>query len=173
MALASIYNIPDWTSQGQETIYDVNDIIKYNNFYYYSKVRHAHGTVFPSSQWNGTITYNSSTYQYFFFVPSYNSKITIKPSVKRVQFGDGYSSISNDGINNILLPFDLTFDKRTDAEARAILHFLNLHAGSRRFIFTPPPPFNINKLFICSTWEHSQVFVNNNTVSAKFEEMVI
>ena len=51
--------------------------------------------------------------------------------------------LSNDGINNILLPFTLIFDKRSNSQARAILHFLDARRGSESFIMTPPPPFNI------------------------------
>ncbi len=169
----SIYNILDWSNTEQSVVYGINDIVKYNNFYYYSKVRQAHGLIFDSTKWMGVINFNGINRQFFEWVPSYNSKITIKPSTKRVQFGDGYSSVAPDGINTTLLPFDLIFEKRSDAEARALIHFFELHQGSRRFVFTPPPPYNINKLFIATTYDHTLVFMDNNNISVKFEEMVI
>src|SRR6266496_2102532 len=132
---ASIYSIPDWSIN---TNYSKNDIYKYNNLYYYAISNHNSGSVFDINFSNGIIMYNGSNKPYFFFTPSYNSNTDIKPSVKEVKFGDGFTQRSPDGINNVLLGFNLTFDKRTDAETRAILHFLTTRAGHQSFVFVAP-----------------------------------
>lgn len=170
MAGLSIYDVSNWY---ERTVYDQNDIYRHGNLYYYAKVKHNSSTFFDPDLSDGNISYNGSTKPYFFWIPSYNSNINIRPALKKIQFGDGYSQSIPDGINNILLPFSLIFDKRTDMEARAILHFLNTRKGNESFVFTPPFPFNTNKLFRCEEFNHTQVFANNHTVNAVFSESVV
>lgn len=171
MAGLSIYNAAsDWE---RNTPYNLYDIYLYGGKYYYAISKHNSGGIFNPNYSDGITSYNGKVKPYFFWKPSYNSNVSIKPVIKKNQFGDGYSQSSPDGINNILLPFSLTFDKRTDAEARAILHFLHLRKGSESFVFVPPFPYNTNKLFKCEQLEHSQIFANNHTVNAIFNEVVV
>lgn len=170
MAGLSIYTITDWSPN---TSYNVNDIFLYQGNYYYSIVKHNSGASFNTGYSNGITTFNGQSKPYFFWKPSYNPDISIQPNVKKVQFGDGYDQSSPDGINNILLPLNLTFDKRTDNEARAILHFLYARKGAESFVFTPPFPYNMNKLFKCGQWRHNHIFANNHTITVVFNEAVI
>jgi phage-related protein len=166
----SIYDVGNWTAQ---TTYNKYDVYRYNGFYYTSIQKHNSGSTFNPDYSDGVISYNGVNKPYFFFKPSYNVNINIKPNIKVVQFGDGFRQISPNGLNSILLPIDLTFDKRTDAEARAILHFLTEKGGSKSFIFIPPFPYNVSKIFTCEEFNHVQVFANNHTIQAKFIESVV
>jgi phage-related protein len=172
MAGLSIYDVSYWVANTQYNLWDIYEYPRYSQKYYYSLSKHNSGLTFNSAFSGGISTYNGKVKPKFIWIPSYNSNIEVKPSIKEVRFGDGFVQRSPDGINNILLPFNLTFDKRTDAETRAILHFLNTRAGHQSFIFMPPPPFNINKLFVCAQWRHNIVFQNNNTIDCQFQETV-
>lgn len=166
MGLSIYEGISEWKKHQNYNLYD---IYTYGGHYYYSTVRHNSGLTFDDQFSNGIIEYNGNNRPYFFFVPSYNSNIEVRPAVKKIQFGDGFSQRSMDGVNSILLPFNLVFDKRTDAEARAILHFLEMRKGLS-FIFVPPFPWNIKKIFVCESFRHSQIFANNHSISAEFIE---
>ena len=166
----SLYSIPTWAS---DTTYEINDVYKYGTLYYYATSRHQSSSTFSSEFSDGITTFNGKTKAKFFWSPSYNSPLQIRPNVKVVQFDDGYSSSAPQGINNILLPFNLTFDKRDDNETRAILHFLNQRKGAESFVFTAPFPYNIAKLYVCRNWDFITVFVNNHTVRAEFVEVVV
>ena len=165
----SIYEIENWRAGQNYNIYDIYRYPENSNTYYYSKQKHNSGLTFDSQFSDGIIEYNGISRPHFFFIPSYNSNIEVRPAIKKIQFGDGFSQRSIDGVNSILLPFSLTFDKRTDAEARAILHFLEMRKGLS-FILTPPFPWNIKKVFVCESFRHSQIFANNHSISAEFIE---
>lgn len=164
--MLSIYNIENW---GQNKNYNIYDIYRYNNLYYYSIQKHNSGLSFDSQFSDGVIEYNGSLRPFFFFKPSYNSDIELRPSVKKAQFSDGYTQRTIEGVNSTLLPFNLLFEKRSDAEARAILHFLESRKGMS-FLFIPPFPWNITKIFCCESFRHVQVFANNHTISVQFFE---
>lgn len=166
MAGLSIYEIENWRT---DTNYDIFDIYKYQNLFYYAVQKHNSGITFNPEFSDGIIEYNGVNRPYFFFRPSYNSNIELSPSIKKVQFADGYAQRSIDGINNTLLPINLAFDKRTDVEARAIIHFLEARKGLS-FIFTPPFPWNIDKIFVCESFNHTQLFANHHIINAKFVE---
>jgi len=170
MAGLSIYSVA--SNFAPYNNYNINDVFIYGGNYYYVTTKHKSGATFSNNYVNGIISYNGTNKPYFFWKPSYNSDISIQPVIKKTQFGDGYSQSAPDGINNILLPIELTFDKRTDDEARAILHFLYFRKGAESFVFTPPFPYNTNKLFKCERYRHSQIFANNHTISATFTETV-
>lgn len=166
MAL-SLYNIPTWQTN---TIYQKNSIFLYNGNYYYSLLQHNSGISFDSSKSGGVISYNGLSKANFIWSPSYNTKIQITPNIKKVQYGDGYTQRSRDGINNILLPFTITFDRRDDDETRAILHFLYSRGGAESFVWIPPSPFNVQKLFVAENFSQTKVFLDNNAIEVTMQE---
>lgn len=66
--------------------YNLYDIYKYNGLYYYAITRHNAGSVFNPAFSDGVIEYNGRNQQYFFWKPSYNSDIEIKPAIKKRSF---------------------------------------------------------------------------------------
>lgn len=163
----NIYNIPDWAAN---TNYNIDDIVYYNGYYYYCVVSHNSGNEFSSEYWSGTINYNGTTKPYFLWIPSYNSEAPIRPSVKEVKLGDGYTQRSPDGINNVLLNFNLLFDLRSESQTNAILHFLHTRAGAESFVFSSFFPYNQNKLYICSEWTTPIIFKDNYSIRCVFQE---
>ena len=175
----SIYNIQSWA---QNTQYRKNDIVKNGSTYYYAKEDHvsssSHADINETiaanpSLWGGTAIdpYNGATKPQFIWTPSYSSDVSLSPRVKIIKFGDGYEQRITDGINTILINIDFLFDGRSIEETTAILHFFYEKAGVKSFLFTPSPPHNIIKRFVCRNWSHQNQFYNNHSIKAKFEEV--
>ena len=77
---------------------------------------------------------------------------------------------SKDGINYNILEFSISFNRRTNQEARAILKFLDDKAGFKIFSYTLPQPYNKTISVYCPEWNHTYNFINNNDISVKFIE---
>ena len=169
--MPDIYSINAWATA---TIYDANSIVLVGNTYYYATTRHTSAAAFATDlaagRWNGVLTNDGQQRPYFFWRASYDYALNIKPAVRKIQYGDGYTSDYSDGINNILLPFEASFKDRDLNEYTAIVHFLSTRAGVERFFFIPPSPFNVIKLFVCQDFTATQTFYDKYTVTAKFEE---
>lgn len=65
------------------------------------------------------------------------------------RFGDGYSQEVQDGINNEVATWQLTFVGRS-ATIQAIMAFIRAHGGATSFFWTPP--LDVPKLFRCKTF---------------------
>jgi phage-related protein len=171
---SSIYGISAWAGS---TNYRKNDIIINGNYYYYSALSHLSSSDFSAdynaSKWNGIGQDGAETKPYFVWVPSYNSPNTNQPRVKTIQFSDGYALNMKDGINNILLNLDINFENRNLDEATAIIHFLSIRAGAESFLFSPPPPYQSIKRFLCKEFSDRQVFYDNYSIQCKFTEVVV
>lgn len=169
-----LYNIPNWAAS---TTYEIDDIVFYNNTYYYCLVRHTSAssflTDFNSSYWGGTFNYKGVTKPYFHWKISYGYNVDIKPNIKTIQFGDGYAQKMADGLNNILLPFNLSFEDRGLQEITAILHFLSSRGGYQKFYWIPPAPWNVVKIFTCPQWTPTQAFYDKYNLTCNFQEEVI
>lgn len=81
------------------------------------------------------------------------------PRTLVAQFGDGYVQESADGINPMLRVWDVAFTNipgvtGTTPTLKAINDFLTLQGGWQRFLWTQPPPFDIEgaKYFVCKDW---------------------
>jgi phage-related protein len=106
----------------------------------------------------------------FLWKPSIGLDISQSPRLQDLSVAGGYTQIYNDGINESLLTLNLNFNNRDDAEAYAILHFLEQHYGCVPFLFTPPAPYNKPQNFICEEWSHTYNYKNNHSISVKFEQ---
>lgn len=168
----SIFNIQAWASA---TLYSKHDIVTNGDYHYYALTPHTSGPTFAgdAAYWGGVTTdENGATKTEFIWTPSYNSTVNNQPKVKAIQFGDGYEQRIQDGINNVLLEIDFAFESRGIAEATAILHFLYTRQGVEPFMYSPPPPYNRAKRFVCPQWGDTANFFENISVRAKFKEVV-
>lgn len=77
---------------------------------------------------------------------------------------------SKDGINYNVLEFDISFKKRSNQEAKAILKFLDDKAGFKTFDYTLPQPYNKKITVYCPEWNHVYNFNDNHDISVKFIE---
>lgn len=169
---ASIFGDFSWIAG---KLYNKNDIVLNGSYYYYALQAHVSAPAFitdyNNNLWGGVITYNGITKPHFIWKSSYNHSNENQPRLKKIQFGDGYSQSLQDGINNILMQQTLPFENIDLNEYTAILHFLYYRFGSESFVFVPPAPFGIMKLFKCEKWTNVQAFYNNYTINAIFTEV--
>lgn len=165
--------------------YSTNDVVYVDDLgntagwhsrsYFYSLTDHVASTTYPNADatnWGGWAL-DSVTSRYkplFYWLPSYNVQSNHEPRVKKIVLGDGYEQRSPDGINSSLLDLQLSFELRNRKEATAILHFLETMGGTTSFLFTPTPPLDKQKRFICSSWTSTYVFFDNYTIQASFKE---
>ena len=160
--------------------YEKNDIVYSSvnkSFYYWSGNTSAAGMnpVEAQSSWTREDGYFKDTNpEYwtrdFFWKPSLGLSVNQKPRLNQIALGAGYTQTFSDGINESLLTLDLSFNNRSDSEARAILHFLEQHYGCTPFNFIPPAPYNTEQNFVCQEWSHTYNYKNNHSISAKFEQ---
>lgn len=128
--------------------------------YYYSLVDNNLGNTPASSPTQWTTN--------FYWTPSYSSSADLTQRKIQIQFGDGYSQRLRDGTNTNPLSFNLTFDGRSDDEARSILHFVEQKGGVDSFIYNPPTIFNrtgLKYIAIDPKWSSSSYNINNVTVT--------
>lgn len=173
----SIYKVSSWSAG---TPYGKNAIVLHNNNYYYSLTNNNVGNT-PSSStsntfWHGYRLYSTLARPYFFWEATYASQSRSKPAINSIKFGNGYEQRTEDGVNNILLQFEVVFDGRDENETRAILHFFHKRRGATPFFFDPPFPYNFDnfqnypKRFFCDEWSLSYNFYNNYRINASFVE---
>lgn len=164
----SIYSVQAYNAS---LSYMKHDVVLVNTIHYYALTNVPPSTSPPNDNyWGGRIVYQGVNKPNWLWKPSYGSPINHAPRVKSLQFGDGYEQRVRDGINNTLLQYDIRFEVRTYQEAFAILHFLDERAGSESFVWTPPPPYASQKLFICKDWTHQELFRDNHTINGRFLE---
>ncbi len=189
----SIYNVPLWKTGESYTKDDVVMRITYldgtttpstnavpKEVKYYYALQSTTGDLPETPQsayWGGYTTINNQERPNFLWTPSYNVSTKHNPRVNVVKFGNGYEQRNPDGLFSSLIEMNLTFDKRSEKEAAAILHFLKARKGVKSFVFQNLPdlyadPINegFRKRFVCATFNSTFVFFNNYTVTAAFSQ---
>lgn len=137
--------------------------------YYYT------GTAATSTTSNIPTVSNSPWTNKFFAEASYGSSVQFKNSYYQVDYGDGYYNYLNKSENSIKSDFSLNFNKRSDKEAKAIIHLLedSFNKGSKPsggytgIYWTPFEPYNQELEFYVENFNHSFDYpdVNNVTFS--------
>ncbi len=106
----------------------------------------------------------------FYWSPSVPFNVSHSPNIDKFGTAHGpytqYHPANQQNVN--LLTLDLEFQNRSDEEAYAILHFLEMHLGYLSFLFVPPSPYNRKRRFYCEKCKHTYVFRDNHTISATF-----
>ena len=190
----SIYNVKPWVSGKSYVKDDVVIRITYldgtttpptnaipKEVKYYYALQNTNGSTAPeddTANWGGHTTINGEERPNFLWTPSYNVSTKHNPRVNVVKFGNGYEQRNPDGLFSSLIQMDLTFDKRSEKEAAAILHFLKARKGVKSFVFQNLPDLyadpisdeGFQKRFVCATFNSTFVFFNNYTVTAAFSQ---
>lgn len=155
-----------------------------NPFFYCIKEHESSETNYPGSElWNDTPYWT----QDFEWRPSYGSKSNFVAINENLDLGEGSDYVNNLAINSLPLEIDVSFNNRTDKEAKAIMHFLQEkhfayesifgidYRGDRllsgdvssfRFVYTHPYRKDLH--FTCTDFSHSILYRNNNVITAKF-----
>ena len=176
--MGSIYNTPTWDDTGG-TDYVKFDVVSHDSKVWYailpSNASAGQTPAVGNAWWGGqidiTIAGTTTAHPYFLWSPSYNISTSHQPRIKAIQYGEGYEQRLKDGINNNKLEFSLSFEQRNEAEATAILHFLNAREGYESFYFKAPAPYGRIKKFVCKQYSSTFVFADNYTIQATFQEV--
>lgn len=183
--MASINDkILNWNTYSAGTHnFSKNDIIRYANFFWYALKDHTKqgdnsdepGSASGSEYWGGvTQLQNGIKIPIFIWTPSYTSTVQHKPFVTNIRFGNGYEQRISKNINSDLKTLQLSFDQRTEHEARAIIHFLKEKGASKSFAYNPPGIYaetTFRTKYVSREWETNFTFKENYGIRAKFEEV--
>lgn len=105
----------------------------------------------------------------FSYTPSYGGTVSHAPTVRFVQFGDGYEQRQSFGINNDKRIWNLDFRGRNDTDANAIVAFFEARAAVDSFDWSPP--YGDAGKWICRSWSRSVTSNGLTDISATFEEV--
>jgi phage-related protein len=110
----------------------------------------------------------------FYFDVNKGISINESPRFLKQPLQNDYFIRTKDGLNKSLLNIQLSFEGRTDKEAKAIVHFLESHFGKDQFEFKAPAPYDKDgRVFVCPKWEHTINYKDNNTVGVNFIEFPV
>tara|TARA_R100001480_G_scaffold945_4_gene2782 strand:+ start:1348 stop:1689 length:342 start_codon:yes stop_codon:yes gene_type:complete len=102
--------------------------------------------------------------------PVYNTRITPKPSVNVISFGDGFEQRLTEGLNQNALSVNLVFEL-SQADATTALDFLNARIDDgASFDYTLPSESSSRK-FVCDSFPRSIPFLNRVRLSCVFREV--
>ena len=102
--------------------------------------------------------------------PTYGIQKRSAPSIRRVQFSDGYEARLTFGLNQNPKTYNLTFVV-SEADADTIEEFLDARADDNAaFDFTPPGEASSSK-FVCERWSKSIPYLNRATIQTTFREV--
>lgn len=102
--------------------------------------------------------------------PSYGLTKSSSPTVRQVQFGDGYSMRTVFGLNQNLKMYSPRWDNISETDADTISTFLDARGGSESFDWTPPGESGSSK-FICQSWSKTIPYQNRASISATFQQV--
>ena len=102
--------------------------------------------------------------------PTYGATKRNQPSVRNVQFGDGYSSRIRFGLNTDLKTWSLKFEV-SETDADTIETFLEARGGAEHFDWSPPDETETYK-WICQDWSKSIPYLNRATITATFQQVI-
>jgi phage-related protein len=101
--------------------------------------------------------------------PTYGAQKTSQPSVRKVQFGDGYSQRLVFGLNQNPKTWSLTWEV-SESDADTIETFLDARGGAESFDWTPPDTATSYK-WICEQWNKTIPYLNRATITATFVQV--
>jgi phage-related protein len=102
--------------------------------------------------------------------PTYGAQKTSQPTVRQVQFGDGYSQRLTVGLNQNPKVWSLTWEA-SESDADSIETFLDARAADgESFTWTPPAEATAYQ-WICYDWSKSIPYLNRATIQATFTQV--
>jgi phage-related protein len=105
--------------------------------------------------------------QQFIWVPTGEASGDKSFSVRKAEFGDGYSQAVADGLNNEKQSWPLTFTVKK-SEAELIRDFFDQHKGSQSFAWTPP--LGTLSLWTVEKYAITPLGANIYRINATFEQ---
>jgi len=103
--------------------------------------------------------------------PAYGASKASAPTIRKVQFGDGYEQRLNFGLNQNPKTWNLTWNNITEANADTIEAFLDARAlDGASFDWTPPDTSTSYK-WVCETWDKSIPYTGRAVITATFRQV--
>ena len=102
--------------------------------------------------------------------PSYGTRKTSNPSVRQVQFGDGYIQRTVFGLNQNLKVYNPSWKNISETDADTISDFLDARGGQESYDWTPPEESSSSK-FLCQQWTKNMSTKGRATIQATFQEV--
>ena len=103
----------------------------------------------------------------FTWVPKVEPVGSVEFRLKTAKFGDGYQQTAADGINNKTQSWPLTF-VGDEARIKAIVAFLDRHAGAKAFSWTAP--LAGPALYRCKGYQPTPMGAGLYSLTATFEQ---
>lgn len=107
------------------------------------------------------------TTEVFTWIPKIEPVGNVEFRLKSAKFGDGYQQVAQDGINNRAQFWPLTF-VGDEARIKAIVQFLDRHAGATSFYWTAP--LGEPALYRCKGYQPSPLGAGLYSLAATFEQ---
>ena len=105
----------------------------------------------------------------FVWTPSVGANLSMRPSVRRVAFGDGYEQRLRFGLNTQPECWGLEFRGLSTIEASEIDAFLRARGSAEPFEWTSPA--GMRGKFVCDDWSRSIEEPDLETVRANFRQV--
>jgi phage-related protein len=103
--------------------------------------------------------------------PAYGVEKRSAPTVRTVQFGDGYQQRLTYGLNQNPKEWSLTWNNISEANADTIEAFLDARAAdSASFDWTPPDESTAYK-WVCDSWSKSIPYAGRAIINATFRQV--
>ncbi len=103
--------------------------------------------------------------------PDYGAQKASAPSVRKVQFGDGYESRFTMGLNQNPKVWTLSFVNLTESDSDTIETFLDARADDNAAFDWSPPDESSTYKWVCEEWNKSIPFANRATIQATFRQV--
>ena len=155
--------------------------------YFYCKKEHTSNFQLNPNNSVPELGVNDLWTQDFFWRPSYGSSVGFGSVNEALKLGDGYEYVGNKSINSLPMQCTLSFNNRTDREAKSIMHFLQekhfpydssfsldykgerlLSSDVQKFKFHFGYPYKKDLDFTCLSFSQSKNYRNDNNLSATF-----
>jgi len=101
--------------------------------------------------------------------PTTSSNRSQTPRVKSIAFGNGYLQITNDGINNNLEKWNLSFILN-DTDKQTVEDFFDTAGGVNFFNWTSPEFGASQKQYLCPNWNIQPLGQNIYQITCTFNE---
>lgn len=103
--------------------------------------------------------------------PSYPIEKEAEPRIRKVEFGDGYTQETPDGINYNLYTWSLNWDTLTQAEKTTIENFLVARKGYETFTWIDPD--GVSYKVKARTWSITEFTPKVYSIKTTFKQVPI
>jgi phage-related protein len=142
--------------------FDYQDRI--NNYYYCTEDHDSSQDASPNLEESNYWTRD------FFWEPDVGQSSTVKMDLARFGDNGGFPLRRKIKKNIASFPINYRFSNITTQQLQGMLHFLESHAGYRRFKHKIGAVYNRPKVYICRTWTHTWVSFNSHDLELTLEE---